>query len=56
MYLSVMWNWGGFASAICRAAIGRRVPDAADVTMSWLPTSGPEGSLDRQIMPWRRTE
>ena len=36
MYLSVMWNWGGFASAICRPATGRRVPAAADVTMSWV--------------------
>ena len=35
MYLSVMWNWGGFASAICRAALGRRVPAVADATMSW---------------------
>jgi hypothetical protein len=56
MYLSVMWNWGGFASAICRAALGRRVPAVADATMSWLPTSGLGGALDRQITPWRRTE
>jgi hypothetical protein len=32
------------------------VPAAADVTMSWLPTSGPEVLLDRQITPWRRTK
>ena len=32
----VMWNWGGFASAICRAARGAQVPVAADVTMSWV--------------------
>ncbi len=56
IFISVMWNWGGFASAICRAAPGRRAPVAADVTMSWLPTGDPKGALGRQITPWRRTE
>jgi len=31
-------------SAICHAAPGLQVPGAMDVTMSWLPTSGPEGA------------
>ncbi|MGA2890760.1 MAG: outer membrane beta-barrel protein, partial [Terracidiphilus sp.] len=31
-----MWNWGGFASAISRAAPGPQALDAADVTMSWV--------------------
>ena len=56
MYLSVMWNWGGLASAIRRAAPGRQAPAATDITISRLPSSGPEGLLDRQITPWRRTE
>jgi hypothetical protein len=54
MYLLVMWNWGGFASAICRAAPRRRETVDTDVTMSWLLTSGLGGALDRQITPWRR--
>ena len=56
MYLSVMWNWGGFASAICRATPGLRAPGAADATMSWMPTGGPGGALGRRITPRRRTE
>ena len=36
IFISVMWNWGGFASAICRAAPGPQAPVAADVTMSWV--------------------
>jgi hypothetical protein len=56
LYVSVMWNWGGLVSAICRADPGRRAPAAMDVTISWLPSSGPEGPLDRQITPWSRTE
>jgi len=34
--LFFMWNWGGFASAISRAAPGPQALDAADVTMSWV--------------------
>ena len=56
LYVSVMWNWGGFASAICHAAPGLRAPDAADATMSWVPTGGPGGALGRRITPKRRTE
>jgi hypothetical protein len=51
MYLSVMWNWAVLVSAICRVTPGRRVSAAAGVTMGWLPTSGPEGPLDRRITP-----
>ena len=36
MYLLIMWNWGGFASAICRAAPGLQAPDATDATMGWV--------------------
>jgi hypothetical protein len=56
MYLLVMWNWGGFASAICRATPRHRETVDTDVTISWLLTSGLGGALDRQIMPWRRSE
>jgi len=43
-------------SAILRAAPGPQALDAADVTMSWLPTGGPGGAPGRQITPWRRSE
>jgi hypothetical protein len=52
--LLVMWNWGGFVSAICRAAPGLQAQDATDATMSWLPTNGPAGAFGRQITPRRR--
>jgi hypothetical protein len=40
MYLLVMWNWGGFASAICRATPRRRESADTDVTMSWVSIVG----------------